>query len=108
MNTSKKIDQEKLLLKRKKEKAILLLMLDIYYAHHKLECNNAEKEIIKNYSFERIDKCPFMATKTFCSKCKVHCYNKEMRMLIKKIMRYSGPRMLFHHPFLLLKHLFAK
>ncbi len=46
-----------------------------------------------------------METKTFCSNCKVHCYKPEMREKIRIVMRYSGPRMLFVHPVMCLKHL---
>jgi hypothetical protein len=28
-----------------------------------------------------------------------------MRELIKKVMKYSGPKMIFHHPILAIKHL---
>ena len=46
-----------------------------------------------------------MATKTFCSVCKTHCYKPEMREQIRQVMRWSGPRMLFHHPVLAIRHL---
>ena len=39
-----------------------------------------------------------METKTFCSNCRVHCYRSEMREEIRKVMRFSGPRMIFYHP----------
>ena len=39
-----------------------------------------------------------METKTFCSNCRVHCYRSEMREEIRKVMRFSGPRMFFYHP----------
>lgn len=38
-----------------------------------------------------------METKTFCSNCRVHCYRSEMREEIRKVMRFSGPRMIFYH-----------
>lgn len=47
---------------------------------------------------------PFMETKTFCSNCKVHCYKPEMREKIREVMRYSGPRMIFHHPAAAIRH----
>ena len=50
------------------------------------------------------EKCPHMETKTFCSCCKTHCYKPDMKQKIKEVMRYSGPRMLFHHPVLAVKH----
>ena len=68
------------------------------------------KEIIaflfgrKYYANIVSDKCPFMETKTFCSNCKVHCYKPEMREKIREVMRYSGPRMIFHHPAAAIRH----
>lgn len=35
-----------------------------------------------------IEKRPFMETKTFCSQCKVHCYKKDKREQIRKVMRF--------------------
>ena len=46
-----------------------------------------------------------METKTFCSACKVHCYKPEMREQIRTVMRWSGPRMLFVHPVLAIRHM---
>ena len=42
--------------------------------------------------------------KTFCSACKVHCYQPEMREKIRTVMRWAGPRMLPVHPVLSIKH----
>ena len=56
------------------------------------------------YARTRSDRCPFMETKTFCSNCKVHCYKPEMREKIREVMRFSGPRMLFHHPVMAVRH----
>ena len=49
---------------------------------------------LQDYALARIDKCPFMETKTFCSACKVHCYKPAMREQIRAVMRWAGPRML--------------
>ncbi len=54
---------------------------------------------------ERSDRCPFMENKTFCSNCKIHCYKPEMREEIRKVMRFSGPRMILHHPIMVIRHL---
>jgi hypothetical protein len=56
------------------------------------------------YAQQRSDKCPFMETKTFCSNCKVHCYKPEMREKIRAVMRFSGSRMIFHHPVAAIRH----
>ena len=53
-----------------------------------------------------IEKRPFMETKTFCSQCKVHCYKKDKREQIRKVMRFSGPRMLVYHPIMAIRHLY--
>jgi len=39
-----------------------------------------------------------------CSACKVHCYSKEMQEKIREMMKYAGPRMLFVHPLLAIRH----
>ena len=57
------------------------------------------------YSAKRSDLCPFMETKTFCANCKVHCYKKDMRERIQEVMKFSGPRMLFHRPGMAIRHI---
>lgn len=57
-----------------------------------------------NYAFMRLDKCPFQEKKSTCGKCTVHCYRPDMREKAKKVMRFSGPRMILHHPGLALHH----
>jgi hypothetical protein len=54
----------------------------------------------------RLDRCPFQENKSTCGKCLVHCYQPQMREKVKKVMKYSGPRMLLHHPVLALHHVF--
>ena len=56
------------------------------------------------YAKMRLDKCPFQEKKSTCGKCLVHCYKPEMREKVKVVMRYAGPRMLLHHPWLALHH----
>lgn len=90
--------------KRTREKKIVSMMIHMYCQHHG-DIN--EKEMM-DYAIQRIEKCPMMKTKTFCSQCKIHCYKKDMQTNIKKIMRYSGPRMLLHHPILAIKHALLK
>lgn len=64
------------------------------------ECN----EVLK-YAFDRLELCKFGEKKPVCGRCKVHCYKAEMRSKIINIMRYSGPRMVVHHPILAANHL---
>lgn len=93
--------------KREKEKKVIQYMIRYYChkKHHQKEPCKACQELI-SYAYERIDVCPFMETKSFCSNCKVHCYQKEKREQIRNVMRYSGPRMLFHKPVMVIAHLY--
>lgn len=59
-----------------------------------------------SYAYLRLDKCPFQEEKSTCGKCLVHCYKPEMREKAKKIMRYSGPRLIWRAPILSLHHIF--
>ena len=93
--------------KRNKEKEVIELMIRIYCDHkHEGEpfCSSCRE--LLDYSIHRIDHCPFMEDKTYCSNCKVHCFNEEMRASIREVMRFSGPRMLVHHPIMAIDHVF--
>lgn len=92
--------------KREKEKEVVSLMIELY-CEKQHGCKRGlcqECEELSNYAKQRSDKCPFMETKTFCSNCKVHCYKPEMRKKIREVMRFSGPRMIFYHPILAIRH----
>lgn len=73
--------------------------------HHLVKQLCPECLELVNYAHERLKKCPFQGGKTTCAKCHVHCYNPAKRERIRKIMRYSGPRMLFYHPIASIQHL---
>ena len=58
-----------------------------------------------DYAEERLTKCPFGVEKPTCQNCTVHCYKPEMRQQIREAMRYAGPRMIWHHPIMAIRHL---
>lgn len=60
------------------------------------------------YAQDRISHCPFMDSKTFCSNCKVHCYEPQKREEIRQVMRYAGPRLLFKRPLMVLHHMWLE
>ncbi|WP_300664993.1 nitrous oxide-stimulated promoter family protein [uncultured Acetatifactor sp.] len=97
--------------KREREKAMVSEMIALYCRkRHGRKASGGlcpECAALDTYARQRSDKCPFMETKTFCSNCKVHCYKPEMRERIRAVMRFSGPRMLFHHPVAALRHVVA-
>lgn len=92
--------------KREWEKTMVSQMIALYCKkNHKVQnelCPDCAE--LDKYARQRSDKCPFMETKTFCSNCKVHCYKPEMREKIRAVMRFSGPRMIFHHPVAAMRH----
>lgn len=92
--------------KREREKRMVSEMIRLYCRknHHCKIGLCEECSALETYAAQRSDRCPFMETKTFCSNCKVHCYQPEMREKIRKVMRFSGPRMIFHHPVAAVRH----
>lgn len=82
-------------------------MIEIY-CHGKHHTNKHELckecEELKEYSLFRLSKCPFKVNKKFCIFCKIHCYKPDMKVRIKEVMKYSGPRMLFSHPIFSISH----
>ena len=63
-------------------------------------------EELTEYALKRLASCPFQEGKTTCAKCPVHCYKPGMRKRVREVMREIGPRMIFHHPLMALRHLF--
>lgn len=92
--------------KRQREKKTVTLMIRLYCRKKHGMKNELcpECQALCDYAMLRSDKCPFMETKTFCSNCKVHCYKADKREKIKEVMRFSGPRMIFHHPIMAVRH----
>ena len=91
--------------KRTREKETVSLMIRLYCRKkHGGKTLCPDCAALDAYARQRSDKCPFMETKTFCSNCKVHCYKNDMREKIREVMRFSGPRMIFHHPIMAIRH----
>jgi hypothetical protein len=91
-----------------REKKTIRAMIAIYCRgkHHAAGAGElcAECEELLNYAFARLDRCPFAADKPPCAKCAIHCYKPSLREKVKEVMRFAGPRMLWRHPLLALRH----
>lgn len=89
-----------------REKNTIGAMIKIYCkGNHKVKdglCGDCRE--LLHYAAKRIEGCKFGEKKPVCARCGVHCYKKEMRAQIVRVMRYSGPRMLVKHPFLTIRH----
>ncbi|MDD6142109.1 MAG: nitrous oxide-stimulated promoter family protein [bacterium] len=91
--------------KREREKKTVSLMIRLYCRKkHGGKQLCADCAALDAYARSRSDSCPFMETKTFCSNCTVHCYRPDMREEIRKVMRFSGPRMMLYHPVMAIRH----
>lgn len=100
--------------KRNLEAVVVTELIQLYcHDKHKGRSKNAknmcsECQALDAYAQSRIRQCPFMTSKTFCSNCKVHCYDPEEREAIRQVMRYAGPRLLLKHPILVIHHLWLE
>ena len=57
-----------------------------------------------DYANVRLERCHYGPEKPTCAKCPVHCYQRERREQVRVIMRYAGPRMVWEHPVMSLRH----
>ena len=92
--------------KLQREKQMVSQMIALYCrrSHHTKAGLCPECQELSQYARSRSERCPFMETKTFCSNCRVHCYRPDMREKIRGVMRFSGPRMIFYHPVMAIRH----
>ncbi|WP_321437634.1 nitrous oxide-stimulated promoter family protein [uncultured Bacteroides sp.] len=91
------------------EKKIMGKMIGLYCRlNHREDVLCAECKELFDYAALRLDKCRYGQKKGACAKCSTHCYKPAMREKIKKVMRFSGPRMLLYHPLDAFRHLLGK
>ena len=90
-----------------RELATLSAMIKI----HCRELHGADETLCENcaallvYATRRLDRCVFGDDKPTCANCTVHCYSAAMREEVRSVMRYAGPRMVWRHPVLAVRHL---
>ncbi len=60
---------------------------------------------LADYAEVRLGRCCFGEEKPTCFKCPVHCYAERRREQIRMVMRYAGPRMVWRHPWLSVRHM---
>lgn len=88
------------------EQQVIRQMIQLYCRQkegHAMLCDSC-RELLE-YATRRLEHCRYGAEKPTCRKCPIHCYRPDMRVRIQAVMRWSGPRMLFYHPFATIKHL---
>lgn len=91
-----------------KEKRILAVMIKIYCRKkHRSQDLCEECRALLSYALNRLDHCRDGENKGFCNQCSSHCYNKVNQAKIRKVMGFSGPRMIFYHPIMVIRHLLS-
>ena len=93
---------------RAREFEMIAAMLRMYCrAHHGRRqgafCNDCKD--LHDYARRRLERCVFGEAKPTCANCIVHCYKAAMRQRIRVVMRWAGPRMLWRHPILAVRHM---
>ncbi|NQT14134.1 MAG: nitrous oxide-stimulated promoter family protein [Planctomycetes bacterium] len=88
------------------EKRTIGAMIGIYCRgrHNPGEGICSDCRELLDYALARLDHCPMGGDKSTCARCSVHCYRPEMRSRVKEVMRFAGPRMVYRHPVLALRH----
>lgn len=87
------------------EEQIIEFMIKLYCKkNHKITLCDDCKELL-SYCKLRNEKCPRKEDKTFCASCTIHCYKPEMREKIRKVMKFSGPRMMIYNPKMAFLHI---
>ena len=95
--TKRRIQEEKLVVKQ---------MIHLYCLKHEGHaelCPNCRE--LLDYAHRHLDRCRYGENKPTCKKCLTHCYRQEMNERIRKVMRWSGPRMMLYHPLAAIRHL---
>ncbi|MCB2209554.1 nitrous oxide-stimulated promoter family protein [bacterium] len=88
------------------EKKVIETMMRLYCRqNHQVQGLCEECDTLLAYAHTRLDRCPHGNQKPTCDKCTIHCYQPAMQEKIRVVMRFSGPRMLFHRPFMAISHL---
>jgi hypothetical protein len=72
--------------------------------HHPAEDLCADCRRFLDYARARLERCRFGMEKPTCARCPVHCYERASREQARVIMRHAGPRMIWEHPVLSLRH----
>lgn len=95
--------QSRIVLERQSVRAMIFLYCRSHHGKKGALC--AECTALLKYAQERLAACRYQQNKPTCGKCPIHCYKPSMRTKIKAVMRYAGPRMLWHHPILAIRHI---
>jgi hypothetical protein len=106
-------EQHQLPPRLERERKTAEAMIRIYCDAHHLADQDEEGlcpacRVLEDYADSRLRACRYGKEKPTCNLCPTHCYKKDRREEVRKVMRYAGPRMIRFHPILALVHLWDK
>lgn len=93
-----------------REKTTVGYMIALYCRYHHHADGGGlcpDCKALLEYACRRLDHCHKGKRKPSCNRCEIHCYALSYRAEIRKVMRYSGPRMIFIHPVAAIRHLLS-
>ena len=92
--------------RRSRELRTIVAVVSVYcrgnHRRHAELCSGCVE--LTEYARKRLERCPFQDRKPTCATCPIHCYQPRIREQVRAVMRYSGPRLLWRHPILMLRH----
>ncbi len=99
--TNKRLDRER--------KTIVIMISMFCRNNHNNKDGLCEECVeLSEYANLRLESCVYGEKKPICAKCHIHCYKPDMREKVRRVMFYSGPRMIYTHFILGMRHLFAR
>jgi hypothetical protein len=92
------------------EKTTVAVMVQLYCRTHHPDADGlcAECGSLLAYAHTRLDRCPYGAGKPTCVTCPIHCYTPAPREAMRAVMRETGPKMMWRHPWLACVHLWKQ
>ncbi|MDE5607452.1 MAG: nitrous oxide-stimulated promoter family protein [Muribaculaceae bacterium] len=61
-----------------------------------------------DYAIDRLNHCPRHERRASCRKCVIHCYSPSYRESIRQVMACIGPRMIYLHPVMAVRHMIGE
>ncbi len=90
----------------KSEQHIIEEMIRLYcLKKHRQKNLCPDCQALLDYALGRLERCPFQESKSFCSHCPVPLLQTGNAKTRAGGNAFFRPRMLFHHPVLVVKHM---
>lgn len=85
------------------------MMVELY-CRHRLHLKEMPEEYVRlcDYASARLSRCRYGESKRACQYCKTHCYAPTEREMIRRVMRWTGPRMIFFAPLAAIRHMLGR